>query len=67
MKEVLNHTSEVEHRLAAIKICPQDTCDFFRLRESACVNLKYCLNCVYAVFDNQSNGNEEQGLCKMKR
>lgn len=62
----IDHTGELESRLLAVKILPNDTCAFFRLRESALACCKECWYCDYSMFGND-NCLKENGLCKYKR
>lgn len=66
MDKKIDHTSELEYRMLAVKIDPQDTCAFFSLRENAIANVKECWYCERAVFGNE-NCLRANGLCKYKR
>lgn len=66
MDKKIDHTPELESRLIAVKIDPQDTCAFFSLRENAVVNIKECWYCKYAIFGSE-NCLKANGLCKFKR
>lgn len=62
-----DHTSDVEQRIAAIRICPYDSCLFFVRREKALINLRQCIYYTYGVFEGDGRDIQEQGLCKYKR
>lgn len=63
----IDHTSEVEKRIAAIHICSWDSCTFYERRESALVNLRQCVYCAYGFFEEDNEDIQQQGLCQYKR
>lgn len=67
VKKYLDHTSEVETRILAIRIFPRDTCSFFKQRPNALAMLKECWYCVYSEFENDSSDINQQGFCKFKK
>ena len=62
-----DHTGEVEQRIAAIHICPCDSCSFFVKRRNVLTNLRQCVYCTYGVFEGNESDIHRTGLCKYKR
>lgn len=61
-----DRTAEVERRIAAIRINPDDECVFFQFRDGCLIPEKCCRFCRFAVFSGKSS-ESAQGLCKFKR
>lgn len=60
----IDHTSELEQRLAAIKINVSDSCAFFKQREGCMFSQKLCCYCAFAKFIDES---VNVGFCKFKK
>lgn len=67
MKEIVDHTYELEQRLAAIRIAPEDSCSFFKVRDGSLIQLHRCLYCTYGAFMLISNSENRHGFCKFKK
>lgn len=66
MTESINHSDEVERRIAAIPIGTQDYCNFFCLKDSELINIQECWYCRYAVFAF-GDSVEARGFCRFKK
>lgn len=62
----IDRTRELEIRLKAICILPEDTCIFFKRRQGCYARIKQCRYCQYSVFAHNA-GFEGKGLCKFKQ
>ena len=58
-----DRTEELELRLRAIRINPDDTCIFFEWQDGGILGFKQCKYCKYSKFEHD----DETGLCKFKK
>ncbi len=61
-----DRTGELEQRLKAIRIFPEDSCVFFERREGCAMGFPRCRYCRFAKFEPNAEY-EKQGLCKFKK
>lgn len=62
-----DRTGELEHRLRAIRIDPQDTCAFWTPKEGIFVTVQQCQYCLYGKFGDGNAEMWQSGLCKFRR
>lgn len=60
-----DHTRELETRLKAIRINPDDSCVFFRVRDDCVMLGRRCRYCRYGNFDDDWAAGEA-GFCRFK-
>lgn len=58
-----DRTRELEIRVRAIRIIPEDSCVFFQRREGCVMGFKQCRYCRFAKFEPE----QTQGFCKFKK
>ena len=58
-----DRTRELEIRVRAIRIIPEDSCVFFQRREGCVMGLAQCRYCRFAKFEPE----QSQGFCKFKK
>lgn len=63
----IDHTKEVEKRIAAIKTNSRDSCSFYQPRHMCLVAMKECWYCKYAAFDFEDKDTNKDGVCKFKK
>ncbi len=66
-QDCIDHTTEVEKRIVAIKTSPRDICSFYQPRDMCLVAMKECWYCRYASFDFESKDPDKDGFCKFKK
>ena len=58
-----DHTQELEVRLRAIRIQPEDSCVFFQLRDGCALAIRQCRYCHYGKFSDEADSR----YCRFKR
>lgn len=63
----IDHTKEVEQRIAEIKTGSRDICSFYQPRDMCLAAMKECWYCRYAFFNLSSKYPVKLGFCKFKK
>ncbi len=58
-----DRTRELEIRIKAIRILPEDTCVFFERQDGRVMGFKQCRYCRFAKFEQE----KPNGYCKFKK
>jgi hypothetical protein len=58
-----DRTRELEMRVRAIPISPEDSCVFFHRRDGCVMGFRQCRYCRFGSFEKEN----DPGLCKFKK